>query len=180
MDIFDNIGKKASEAYKFTADKTNKIAKETKIKFKMNELKSQIEDLYVEIGKKVYEKRIREEKIEIKDDLEELCTKIDVLSDQIEVMRKECLDLKDKKQCKECYGEIDKDDKFCKNCGAKQPEGEEQTEKNDTNEKEVNEDTVPEDQFVEVENIENQDETMENQIEIQEGRYENLNEENNE
>ena len=30
MDFFDKLGKKASEAYKVTADKTGKIAKEAK------------------------------------------------------------------------------------------------------------------------------------------------------
>ena len=39
MEFFDKIGKKASEAYKVTADKTGKIAKETKMKLKINELK---------------------------------------------------------------------------------------------------------------------------------------------
>ena len=34
MEFFDKLGKKASEAYKITADKTGKLAKETKIKFK--------------------------------------------------------------------------------------------------------------------------------------------------
>lgn len=52
MEIFDKIGKKASEAYKMTADKTGKIAKETKLKLRMNELKSQVNDIYEEIGKK--------------------------------------------------------------------------------------------------------------------------------
>lgn len=118
--IFDNIGKKASKAYKYTTDKTGKIAKETKLKFKMNDLKSQIEEYYTEIGKKVYEKHIQEEKIEIKDDLEELCIKIQVLSDQIEVLLDECRKIKNKKRCSNCYFEIELNDKFCKNCGAEQ------------------------------------------------------------
>ena len=84
MEFFDKLGKKATEAYKYTADKTGKIAKETELKFRMSELKSQIEDLYVEIGKKVYEKHIREEDICIKKDLEEQCIKIDVLAQEIE------------------------------------------------------------------------------------------------
>ena len=120
MDFFDKLGKKASEAYKVTADKTGKIAKETKLKFKIGELKTQINDIYEEIGKKVYEKHVREEEISIKKDLEEQCTKIDVLSDEIESLLKQCLELKDKTQCKKCYKEIEKDDKFCPNCGAKQ------------------------------------------------------------
>lgn len=120
MEFFDKLGKKASEAYKVTADKTGKIAKETKLKFKIGELKTQINDIYEEIGKKVYEKHVREEEISIKKDLEEQCTKIDVLSDEVESLLKQCLELKDKRQCKECYKEIEKDDKFCPNCGAKQ------------------------------------------------------------
>lgn len=120
MEFFDKLGKKASEAYKVTADKTGKIAKETKLKFRIGELKTQINDIYEEIGKKVYEKHVREEDICIKKDLEEQCTKIDVLSDEIDSLLKECLELKDKKQCKNCYKEIEKDDKFCPNCGEKQ------------------------------------------------------------
>lgn len=120
MDFFDKLGKKASQAAKVTADKTGKIAKETKLKFKIGELKTQINDIYEEIGKKVYEKHIREEEICIKKDLEEQCTKIDVLSDEIDALLKECLELKDKKQCSSCYKEIERDNKFCPNCGEKQ------------------------------------------------------------
>ena len=121
MDFFDKLGKKATEAYKVTADKTGKIAKETKLKFKIGELRTQISDMYEEIGKKVYEKHVREENdICIKKDLEEQCTKIDVLSDEIDGLLKQCLELKNKKQCPKCYKEIEKDDKFCSNCGEKQ------------------------------------------------------------
>ncbi len=121
MEFFDKLGKKASEAYKITADKTGKIAKETKIKFKMNDLKSQINDIYEEIGKNVYEKHVKKENISV-NDFEEECTKIDVLSDEIEGLLKECLELKDKKQCPNCYKEIEKDAKFCPSCGEKQEE----------------------------------------------------------
>ena len=120
MDFLDKLGKKASEAYKVTADKTGKIAKETKLKFKIGELKTQINSIYEEIGEKVYERHVREEEISIKKDLEEQCTRIDVLSDELESLLKQCLELKDKTQCKKCYKEIEKDDKFCPNCGAKQ------------------------------------------------------------
>lgn len=122
MEFFDKIGKKASEAYKYTADKTGKLAKETKLKIKMGELKSEINDLYEEIGKNVYEKHVRKETIEIKGELEELCTKIDVASDEIESLLKICIELRDKKQCPECHTQIEKEDKYCKECGAKQEE----------------------------------------------------------
>ena len=122
MEFFDKLGKKASEAYKMTADKTGKIAKETKMKFKIGELRLQISDIYEEIGKKVYEKHVKKEEVSMKNDLEEECTKIDVLSDEIESLLKQCLELKDKKQCPKCFKEIEKDAKFCPSCGAKQEE----------------------------------------------------------
>ena len=84
MGFFDNLSKKASAAYDATAEKTGKLAKEAKFRMKINENKSDINDLYKEIGRKVYEKHIREENIDIKAELEEECTKIDVLSEEIE------------------------------------------------------------------------------------------------
>ncbi len=122
MEFFDKLGKKASEAYKLTADKTGKIAKEAKLKIRMNDLKNQVNDIYKEIGKKVYEKHIREENIDIKKELEEECTQIDVLSSEIEDILKQCRELKDKRQCQKCHTEIDKEAKFCPECGEKQEE----------------------------------------------------------
>lgn len=120
MEFFDKLGKKASEAYKFTADKTGKIAKETKNKIKMNDLKSQINDIFEEMGKKIYEQHLQEENIDVEGFLAEKCTEIDKISAEIEKLLKECLDLKDKKKCPNCHAEIDKGVKFCPHCGAKQ------------------------------------------------------------
>lgn len=127
MEFFDKLGKKASEAYKVTADKTGKIAREAKLKMKMADLKGQANDIYMEIGKKVYEKHVKEETLDIKKELEEECTKLDVISDEIDSILKECIDLKDKKVCQKCYSQIEKNMKFCPECGAKQ----EETEKNE-------------------------------------------------
>ena len=69
MEFFDKLGKKASEAYKITADKTGKIAKETKMKLKISELRTQVNDIYEEIGKKVYEKHIREDEMSIENEM---------------------------------------------------------------------------------------------------------------
>ena len=121
MGFFDNLGKKASAAYDATAEKTSKLAKEAKLRMKINENKSNIKDLYEEIGKKVYEKHVREENIDINTDLEEECTKIDVLSAEIETCLKSILELKEKKQCEKCQAEIELNASFCPKCGEKQP-----------------------------------------------------------
>ena len=96
-----------------------KKRKEAKLRKKINEKKSDIKELYTEIGKKVYEKHVREENIDINSDLEEECTKIDVLSAEIETCLKSILELKDKKQCPICHKEIEKNANFCSNCGEK-------------------------------------------------------------
>jgi len=121
MGFFDNLGKKASKAYDITAEKTGKLAKEAKLRMKINENKSDINDLYKEIGRKIYEKHVREENIDIKSELEEECTKIDVLSAEIETCLKSILELKDKKQCEQCHAEIELKNNFCPKCGAEQP-----------------------------------------------------------
>lgn len=120
MDFFDKLGKTASNTYKSAAELTGKFAKEAKLKMKMSEYKAKIEDIYEDIGKKVYEKHIREENINIKDDLAEECSNIDELSEIIKNTRIELLKLRDLKQCKNCYEEIEIDDNFCPKCGEKQ------------------------------------------------------------
>ena len=164
MGFFDNLGKKASAAYDATAEKTSKLAKEAKLRMKINENKSNIKDLYEEIGKKVYEKHVANENIDIKTELEEECTKIDVLSAEIETCLKSILELKEKKQCEQCHTEIDLDATFCPKCGAKQPEIEVKEaevvgmENNNNNDNNNNDD----DEHIETENTSNESEVANN------------------
>ena len=58
MGFFNELGKKTSEA-------TNKITKETKLRLKMGDNKNKINNIYQEIGKKVYEKHARKKSINI-------------------------------------------------------------------------------------------------------------------
>lgn len=127
MDFFDKITKKASETYKGAAEKTGKIAKEAKLKLKINDNKSKINDLYKEIGRKVYEKHTSEGTVCVKNEIEEECAKIDILASEIETYHKEILILSDVKVCVKCKEPMDKNAKFCPKCGEAQPEIEEET-----------------------------------------------------
>lgn len=120
MEFMDKIGKTASNTCRITVCKTNKIAQRTKLKMHINECKDKIEDIYNEIGKKVYEKYVREEKIDIKQDLEEECNKIDNLAKDIDNSIEHILILKDMKKCPQCFSEIMIQYNFCPNCGKKQ------------------------------------------------------------
>lgn len=124
MEFFDKLTKKASETYKGAAEKTSKLAKEAKLKMKINDNKSKINDLYEEIGKRVYQKHIAEEELNIKEELEEECKRIDELSEQIESYHREIVELSNGKICVNCKEEMEKEAKFCPKCGTEQPEEE--------------------------------------------------------
>lgn len=121
MDFLDKIAKTANQTYKFTAEKTNKIAKEIKFKSAISQDKEKIKELYEEIGQKVYQSHIREQKDDgLIDVINELCLQIDSYSKDIELNRDEILKLNDLKQCKNCNAEIDFYYKYCPSCGSKQ------------------------------------------------------------
>ena len=122
MDFLNKLGKKVSETYDVTTEKTLKFAKEAKLRMKINEDKSDINDLYKQIGKKIYKKHTLNEEIDINKYLEEELTKIDVLSAEIETSLKTILELKNRKKCIKCNSEIEKDAAYCSVCGEKQPE----------------------------------------------------------
>ena len=122
MDFFDKLGKQASRTYKYTTEKTSKIAREAKLRMQMNEHKGQIEELYEKIGKRMYENHISTDEIDvdIEKEVEEYFIRIDEICDRIEEERKEILTLKEKKQCPNCFCEIELNYNYCPNCSDKQ------------------------------------------------------------
>ena len=112
MGFFNDIGKKTTET-------TSKIAKEAKLKLKINENKGKIKELYETIGKQIYENHVKELKND-DDIIKENCSKIDELSSEIEAARKEILTLNHKKLYKKCFAEIEDNAVFCSKCGEKQ------------------------------------------------------------
>jgi len=122
MEFFEKLGKKASETFNSAAEKTNKIAGETKLKLKINDCKSKINDLYKEIGKIVYQKFVVDGAFDVKEDIAEQLEKISAFTDEIEGYEKQILELSSMKQCVKCKNKIEKKAKFCPECGAEQPE----------------------------------------------------------
>ncbi len=122
MDFFEKLSKKASETYKNAAEKTNKIAGETKLKIKMNDNKSKINEIYKEIGKKVYEKYLLGGDLDIKSDIENELNRISELSEEIKEFERQILDLSNIKECINCQTKMEKNAKYCPNCGTEQPE----------------------------------------------------------
>ena len=122
MGFFYDLTKKATETYKNTAEKTNKLTREMKLKSQINDNKAKITKIYSDIGKKVYEKHVLGENVDIKTDLAEECAKIDAFSKEIEDLGTEIRALKGIRLCNKCGSEIMVNAKFCPKCGEKQEE----------------------------------------------------------
>ena len=140
MDFFKKLKNVANKTYKNASQKTGELAKEAKIKMKMNENKAKIKDLYEEIGKIIYQKHIHQEEVKIKEDLDSYCSQIDEISKEQEKLQEEILALKNKRICENCYAEIELNAKYCHSCGFEQA-----AEKVEDIKKEKTEETIEED-----------------------------------
>ena len=135
MGFFNDLGKKATETYKSTTDKTNKLAREMRLKSYVNENKNKIQRIYAEIGKKVYEKHVEGNISEIEEFIKPELEQISETARKIENMNNEIRAINNLKLCEKCASEIDLNAKFCPRCGAEQGKDEiEETENLDENE----------------------------------------------
>ena len=120
MDFLNKLKNAANKTYKSASQKTGELAKEAKLKMKMNENRAKIKDLYEEIGKIIYQKHIHGEEVKIKEDLNTYCSQIDEISKEQEKLQEELLTLKNKRICENCYTEIELNVKYCPHCGFEQ------------------------------------------------------------
>lgn len=119
MEFFDKLSKKASETYKVTKEKTNKISGELKLKGKISDCKYKVEEAYQELGKMIYENRTNGN-TSTEEQIQGVCDSITTLLKEIKNAENEILKLKDIKTCEKCSAEIDVKATFCPKCGAEQ------------------------------------------------------------
>ena len=127
MDFLNKLGKKASETYQVTKEKTVKFSEEMKLKSKISDAKDTITTLYKEIGEHVYS-QYKTNVDDGKEQIEEKCSKISEKFDEIAKLEADILNLKEVKKCVSCGTEINKKDDFCSKCGKEQPKQEEKVE----------------------------------------------------
>lgn len=150
MDFFNKIGKKASETYQVTKEKTVKFSEEIKLKGKISDIKNSIKNLYGEIGQSVYN-QYKTNTEGGTDEIKSKCEEISKYFEEIDKLETEILSLKEVKKCTECGAEIGKKDDFCSKCGKEQPKQEEKVEVKQ--ESELSD--VQDAEIVEINNVEN-------------------------
>lgn len=156
MDFFNKLGKKASQTYQVTKEKTVKFSEEMKLKGKINDAKNKITELYEEIGEHVY-CQYKTNTEEGKEEINAKCEEISRRFDDIAKLEADILSLKEVRKCEKCGAEISTKDDFCSKCGKEQPKEEEKVEIKQ--ESEIQE--VQDAEVLEVENVEENDNKME-------------------
>lgn len=123
-EMFDKIKEQAYKAKdgavnvaKTVLDKTNSLVSKTKIKFAINETQGKIDDLYLEMGKKVY--KHYKATGETAESMEETCAVIDALEDEILALKHQMAEIDEGIICGVCGAGNREDDIYCSKCGHK-------------------------------------------------------------
>lgn len=114
------IGDRTGKAYKNAADNAGKKAADvvasTKLNLKIFDLNAEIDQIYKEIGKMVYDIHLG-----VEEDEEELNHRLDLIDEKIasvESLREKIKDIKAEPVCPSCGRACKKTDTFCSGCGA--------------------------------------------------------------
>ena len=94
MAFFDDLSKKAAKATETAIDKTKEFAGTAELKLKKKNLETDLDVAYAKLGKYYYEllkdeDSINDDEAAMKEEIELLLDSIDVVSEQIEVAKKE-------------------------------------------------------------------------------------------
>ena len=113
---FNDIKKGFTKAAIKTKETSENVVEIAKLKYKLAELKSDIDENYKKIGKLVYN---ADEDSDISEEIASICTAITEMSEKRDDMQENLNVLLNKKQCPECGMKLDKDFDFCPTCGYK-------------------------------------------------------------
>ncbi len=110
----NEIKKGLAKAVKKTKETSENMVEVAKLKYKLAELNSDIDDKFKNIGKFVYNAAEDED---ITEQLKELCIEIAELSQKRDDMQDSVNELTNKKQCPKCEARFEKEFGFCPQCG---------------------------------------------------------------
>lgn len=117
-EISKKVGDAATDTYNTVADKSGKFIEDTKTRITISDKEDEIEEIYLGMGKTVYDSYVKGE------DVGKVFTKeskkIDKLNAEIEDLNKKILLNKGLRKCEKCGEIIPNESAFCENCGEKQ------------------------------------------------------------
>jgi len=116
--ISKNISKRVTEVAQVAAKKSSEVVEITKLNMSINAEEDKIQKLYEEIGKIIYDCFKSQE--DVPEEIKEFCAEIQESENNIKKYKKRILELKSLKLCPNCGAELEGDENFCPQCGARQ------------------------------------------------------------
>ena len=117
-EISKKVGKTATDTYNTVADKSGKFIADTKLKISISDKETDIEKIYENMGKAIYEQYKSGE--DVGKDFTKECKNIDKMKKEIDEMNKTILYNKELRICESCGEVIPLEATFCAMCGSKQ------------------------------------------------------------
>ena len=114
MAFFDKLSETLTNASKDVSQKAKDLSGTAKLTMDIHTKEDQVQKMYAQIGKLYFEAHKDDESAAY-----EQMSQIKETLTVIEDMKKELMELKGAKICPRCGKEIDKEDTYCKSCGAK-------------------------------------------------------------
>jgi ribosomal protein S27AE len=113
--VAGSVGDTVSKGAKTVSENSKKMAEKSKIKREIAMIEADINNSYIEIGKKFFETISRAPSEEYVFDVENILAK----NKQLEEAKKALMDLEDKHSCPSCGAAVTKEQMFCDKCGYK-------------------------------------------------------------
>jgi len=110
-DIIEKVKNAVSTTTRKAVKLSNEAIDYTKIKLKISDLKSQLDEKYAAIGLAVYEGNDE-------DKIDGICEEISSLRRDIEDLELKLSEYKNQKTCSSCGAVCEKEDEFCRKCGS--------------------------------------------------------------
>lgn len=117
MSSFDNLLSKAKAATQKAGKKANEMVEITKLNLEVSDVKSQIDNIYRDMGKAIYE--TYQETGAVDEPMQRKCMLIDEKYKQIEEINAKLGTLKNVIICPKCSEQNPIDNIFCAKCGQK-------------------------------------------------------------
>ncbi|MBR1823613.1 MAG: zinc ribbon domain-containing protein [Ruminococcus sp.] len=113
--IADSVGNTVTKGAKTGTENVKKMAEKSRIKREIAMIEADINNSYMEIGKKFFETISKAPSEEYAFDVDNIIAK----NQQLEEAKKSLMELEDKFTCPECGASVTKEQKFCDKCGNK-------------------------------------------------------------
>lgn len=117
MSFFDKFGKKVEEATQVATKKSSEFVEVTKLNASIKSEEQNIEKLYREIGKRVYDDFCTDS--DIYGEFSEICDEVKDSHSKIAQFQSRVRELRNIRLCSNCNAEVTSSSAFCDQCGAK-------------------------------------------------------------